>query len=59
MTNPEFPQANSHTVITVWDNHLSNAASDHFIPKMENKNLSKIATAKLYPMERWENMDKK
>ena len=53
MTNLEFPQANPHTVVTVWDNHLSNAASDHFVHEMEHKNLSQAATAKLYPIERW------
>ena len=34
-TNSESAQANSGIIVTVWDNHLSNATSDHFfcLPK--------------------------
>ena len=31
MTNAESAQANSHTIITVSDNHLSKATNDQFL----------------------------
>ena len=30
MTNAEFAQPNSHPIMTVQDDHLSNVTSDHF-----------------------------
>ena len=49
MTNAESAQANSHTIITVFDDHLPNMTSDHFFCLPNEKNLSKTTTTKLYP----------
>ena len=35
----ESAQANSHKIITVEDNHLSNATRDHFFVSQMKKNL--------------------
>ena len=48
-TNAESAQANSHPIVTIQDNRLSNATSDHFFDFQMKKNLSKTATTKLYP----------
>ena len=42
MTNAELTQANSHAIVTVQDDHLSNATSDHFFVSQMEKSLSKI-----------------
>ena len=49
-SNADSTQENSHRIVTVQDDNLSNAISDHFfwLPN-EKKNLSKTTTAKLYP----------
>ena len=44
MTNAESTQANSHTIVTVQDDRLSNATSDHFFVSQMKKRLSKITT---------------
>ena len=44
MTNAESTQANSHTIITVFDDHLPNMTSDHFFCLPNEKNLSKTTT---------------
>ena len=52
-TNAESAQANSYTIIIVQDDHLPNETSDQFFcPPNEQKQLSKTATAKLYPEEK-------
>ena len=43
----ESAQANSHTVVTVQDNHLSNVTSDHFICLPNEKNMCKTTTKKM------------
>ena len=46
-TNAESAQANFHAIVTVEDDLLSNATSDHFCyPNL--KNLSETTTTKLY-----------
>ena len=42
-TNAESAQTNSHPIVTVQDNHMSNATSNHFFltPKWKKKNLVK------------------
>ena len=37
MTNAESVQANSHAVITVYDDHLSNATSNQFFSHPHEK----------------------
>ena len=54
-TNAESTQANSRSVVTVQDDHLSNATSDYFFwLQNEKKALSKTTTAKLYPAKECE-----
>ena len=36
-TNAESTQANSHPIVTVQDNHLSNATSEHFFDSQMKK----------------------
>ena len=47
MTNTESAQANSHIIITVQDNHLSNATRYHFFVSQMKKILSKTTTKNL------------
>ena len=58
-TNTEFAQANSPTIVTVQDDHLSNATSDQFFCPPNEKNLSKTTTAKLYTVKKWKTVHKK
>ena len=30
MTNAQLAQANSHLIVTFWDDHVSNTTSNHF-----------------------------
>ena len=53
-TNAESAQANSHPIVTVQDNHLSNMTSEHFFDSQMKKNLSKTTTTKLYPAKECE-----
>ena len=54
-TNAESAQATSHPVVTVQDDHLSNATSDYFFwLQNEKKKLSKTTTTKLYPAKECE-----
>ena len=56
-----FPQLQSNLLKRppLQDDQLCNAISDHlFVPQMKKKKLSKTATAKLYPAEKWEAMNK-
>ena len=54
VTNTESAQANSDTIVTVQDIHLSNVTSNHFFCLPNKKNLSKTTTTKLYPAKKWE-----
>ena len=49
----ESGQANSHTIVTVQDGHLSNTTSNHFC-LLDEKKLSKTTTTKLYSAKKWE-----
>ena len=55
MTNAESAQANSYTIVTVLDDHLSNATNDHFFVSQMKKNLFKTTTKKLYPAKKMGN----
>ena len=44
MLSAESAQANSPTIITVYDDHLSNATSNYFFVSQMKKNLSKTMT---------------
>ena len=54
MTNAESAKVNSHTLVTVQDNHLSNATRDQFFSPKWKKNLSKTTSTKLYLAKKWE-----
>ena len=53
-TNAEYAQANSHRIITVYDDQQSNATSDHFFVSQIKRNLSKTTTiTTCYPAKKW------
>ena len=53
-TNAEPTQANSHTIVTAYDDQLSNGTSDHFFVSKMRKNLSKTTTKNIFPAKIWE-----
>ena len=48
MTNADSIQANSLTIITVWDNHLSNMTRNLYSVSQMKKSPSKTTTFKLF-----------
>ena len=56
MTNVASTQANSLTIIPVWDHHLSKTTGNHFIVPQMKKKPSKLPATNFYTAEKWETM---